>query len=178
MTDTNTATAKKLDELYELIDDMEIALMTTRRPDGSLVTRPMATQEQESDADLWFVTNIDTYKVDEIRQDPNVNLGYYNDDTKEWVSVSGMARITQERAKIRDLYAPDWKVWFEDEGGNRDGGPDDPRIALIFVDVQTVHYMKAKHSRPVTLFEIARGFVTGKTPDLGREEHLSKQELD
>ena len=172
-----TPTQKKLDELYALIDDMEIALLTTRRPDGALVTRPMATQDQGPHGDLWFVTNIETFKIDEIKHDPNVNLGYYNDGTKEWVSVSGTATISQDRALIRKLHQPDWKAWFEDEGGNRDGGPDDPRLALIVVDARTVHYMKAKHSRPVTLFEIARGLVTGDTPDLGREEHLSSREL-
>ena len=35
---------KKLTELYELIEGIEIAMFTTRRPDGHLVSRPMATQ--------------------------------------------------------------------------------------------------------------------------------------
>ena len=170
-------TEKKLKELYELIDGMEIAMMTTRAPSGLLVTRPMATQQQEDDADLWFVTNIEADKIDDIRHDPNVNLGYYDDGSKEWVSVSGKATITQDRAKIHELYAPDWRAWFGDEGGEKDGGPDDPRLALIFVDAETVHYMKAKHSKPVTLFEIAKGIVTGQQPDLGREEQLSESEL-
>lgn len=173
-----TSTQKKLDELYDLIGDMEIALKTTRRADGHLVTRPMATQSRGPLADLWFVTNIETHKTDEIERDPHVCLGYYDDGSKEWVSVSGTAAVTQDRAKIRELWAPDWKAWFEDEGGDRDGGPDDPRLALILVDAHTVHYMKAKHSKPVTLFEIAKGMVTGSTPDLGREEHLSERELD
>ena len=171
-------TEKKLKELYELIDGMEIAMMTTRAPSGRLVTRPMATQQQEDDADLWFVTNIEADKIDDIRHDPNVNLGYYDDGSKEWVSVSGKATITQDRAKIHELYAPDWRAWFGDEGGEKDGGPDDPRLALIFVDAETVHYMKAKHSKPVTLFEIAKGIVTGHQPDLGRTEELSESELD
>ena len=172
-----TPTTKKLDELYDLIDDMEIAMMTTRRPDGSLVTRPMATQQQGPLADLWFVTDVETHKVDEVRRDPNVNLGYYNPKTREWVSVSGTATISQDRRKIRELYQPDWKAWFNDEGGDRDGGPDDPRLALILVEATAVHYMKAKHSRAVTLFEIARGVLTGTEPDIGREEHLSGAEL-
>ena len=90
----HTSTEKKLNELYELIDDMEIALMTTRRPDGQLVTRPMATQEHGRLGDLWFVTNIETHKVDELEADPNVCLGYYDDGSKEWVSVSGTARVS------------------------------------------------------------------------------------
>lgn len=174
---SSTPTAKKIDELYDLIAEMEIALLTTRRSDGRLVTRPMATQERDPGADLWFVTSIETHKIEEIQHDPNVSVGYYNPGTSEWVSVSGTATISQDRAKIKDLYKPDWKAWFGDEGGERDGGPDDPRLALLAIDADSVHYMKAKHSKPVTLFEIARGMITGDEPDLGREEHLSGADL-
>lgn len=177
-TATHTPTEKKIDELHELISDMEICLMTTCRPDGLLVTRPMATQEQTEEADLWFVTNIETHKIDELEHNPNVSLGYYDSGSSEWVSVSGKATITQDRQKIRELYEPDWKMWFGDEGGERDGGPDDPRLALIFVDAVTVTYMKAKHSTPVTLFELAKSYVTGEKPDLGRTERLSPSELE
>lgn len=173
-----TPTHKKLDELYELIDEMEVALMTTRRPDGRLVTRPMATQDRGPLGDLWFVTSIETHKIDELEHDPNVSLGYFDDGSKEWVSVSGTATISQDRDKIRELYEPSWRAWFPDEGDDRDGGPDDPRMALISVDAHTVVYMKSKYSRPRVLFEVARGMVTGDMPDVGRVEKLSTAELE
>ena len=69
---------KKLDELYKLIEGIEIAMFTTRRADGRLVSRPMATQKREPGADLWFVTDIESTKVDELVADPNVALAYYN----------------------------------------------------------------------------------------------------
>jgi len=171
------STGKKLDELYELIDKMEIALLTTRRPDGMLVTRPMATQKYEAIADLWFVTSIETHKIEEIEAEPNVSIGYLDRGSMEWVSVSGRATITQDRVKIKELYQPDWRAWFEDEGGDKDGGPNDPRLALILVEAESVVYMKAKHSKPRTLFEIAKGIVTGRQPDIGREERLAASEL-
>lgn len=172
-----TTARQKREELFELVKDMDIALMTTRRADGSLVSRPMATQRQTSKGDLWFVTNIETDKVDELEFDSNVNLGYYDDSSKEWVSVSGIASISQDREKIRDLYEPDWKAYFGDEGRARDGSADDPRIALIFVEVHSVVYMKSHFSKPRALFEIAKGMVTGDTVDLGRTEHVSEVEL-
>jgi len=175
---TNTPTEKKLDELYDLVSDIEIAMMTTRRPDGMLVSRPMATQEREPIADLWFVTNIETDKIAELEYDAHVNLAYLDEGSMEWLSVSGTARISQERDKIRALHKQDWAAWFEDEGGARDGGPDDPRLALILVEAESVMYMKEKHSRPRTLFEIAKGMVTGETPDVGRTEKLSEAEMD
>jgi hypothetical protein len=51
---------EKVTELYELIEDIEIAMMTTRRSDGRLVSRPMATQKRATGADLWFVTSTET----------------------------------------------------------------------------------------------------------------------
>ena len=137
----------------------------------------MDTQDRRNVADLWFVTSVETHKVDELEADPHVSLGYYNDSTQEWVSVSGMATLTQDRDMLHELYQRDWKAWFPDEGGNKDGGPDDPRLALIFVDAHSVVYMKAKHTRPVQLYEIAKGIITGSQPDVGRTEKLKPHEL-
>ena len=104
--------AKKLDDLYALIEGIEIAMFTTRRPDGRLVSRPMATQTQAEGTDLWFVTDVESNKLDELEFDPNVNLAYYRDRTREWVSVSGTATISQDRRAIHELYRKDWKAWF------------------------------------------------------------------
>ena len=175
--DIPVATEKKLDDLYGLVDGIEVAMFTTRRADGHLVSRPMQAQERDAIADVWFVTDIESHKLDELEQDPHVNLAFYREHTREWVSVSGLARITQVRATIRRLYKPDWKAWFGDEGGARNGGPDDPRLALILVDSHSVSYLKVDKPRPAVLFEVAKGIVTGDGPDVGEVQHLSPGEL-
>ena len=172
------ALEKQLDELYGLIEGIEIAMFTTRRRDGRLVSRPMATQTQAEGSDLWFVTDIESDKLDELAFDPQVNLAYYKDRTREWVSVSGTARVTQDRRLIHELYRKDWKAWFGDAGGARDGGPDDPRLALIMVDVESVVYLKLDKPQPVVLFEIARAMVTGSPPDVGAQREVSGAEID
>lgn len=168
---------RRIEELYELIEGIEIAMLTTRRPDGRLVARPMATQERLPGADLWFVTDIDTHKIDELEQDPNVNVSYYRDRTREWVSVSGSAQVSQDRARIRELYRPDWRAWFGKLDDVRDGGPDDPRLALIMVTADSVVYMKQDKPAPVVLFELVKGMVTGKRADIGRVRELSGSDL-
>jgi general stress protein 26 len=169
---------KKIDDLYDLIDGIEVAMMTTRRADGQLVSRAMATQQRAAGADLWFVTDVATHKLEELETDPHINLSYYKDRTREWVSVSGTARIVQDRSRIEELYQPDWRMWFGDEGGKRDGGPGDPRMALIAVDADTVVYTKQDAATPVVLFEVAKGLVTGEPPrDAYRVEHVSGDEL-
>jgi len=175
--DNTASTGKKLNELYNLISDIEIAMFTTRRADGQLVSRPMATQERVSGADLWFVTDISSNKLDELETDPHVNLAYYNMKSREYVSVAGTATITQDRNLIHELYKPDWKAWFGDEGGDRDGGPDDPRLALVLVEAKSVEYLVTTKSRPVVLFEVAKAMVTGSTPKVGEQRTLNDREL-
>jgi general stress protein 26 len=167
----------RVEELYGLIEGIEIAMFTTRRPDNRLVARPMATQERRDGADLWFVTDIETNKIDELETDPHVNVSYLRDRTKEWVSVSGTARISQDRALIHELYKPDWRFWFGKVDEVRDGGPDDPRLALILVDADSVMYMKQDRPMPMVLFELAKGVVTGGRPELGDVQKLSGDEL-
>ena len=175
--DGQVSTEKKLDDLYKLIDGIEIAMFTTRRADGQLVSRPMATQERVTGADLWFVTDVSSHKLDDLQFDPHVNLAYYNVKSREWVSVAGTAQITQDRNLIKELYKPDWKAWFGDEGGDRNGGPDDPRLALVLVEAQSVEYLVTTKSKPVVLFEVAKGILTGTKPDVGEERHISEREL-
>ena len=163
---------KQLDDLYGLIEKIETAMLTTRRPDGRLVSRPMATQTRDPVADLWFVTDIESNKLDELEHDSHVNLGYFDTRSWEWVSVSGTASISTDRARIRSLYQPDWKAWFGKIDEVRDGGPDDPRLALILVDADTVIYMKREKSKPVVLFEVAKGMLTGSKPDVGETRKL------
>ena len=161
-----------MDKLYEQIEDIEIAMMTTRRTDGHLESRAMATQKRAAGADLWFVSREDTAKLRDLGADPHVNLAYYKDRTREWVSVSGLAKISRDRAKIRELYAPDWKMWFGEEGDPRHGTPDDPRMVLIAVDVHAAVFLEMDKPQPVVLFELVKGWLTGEEPDLGETHRI------
>ena len=162
----------ELDKFYNLIDDIEIAMMTTRRPDGHLESRAMANQKHAAGADLWFVTSEGTAKLRDLMADPHVNLAYYKDRTREWISVSGLATLTRDRQKIHELYAPDWKAWFTEEGDPRHGTADDPRLVLIGVDIQAAVFLEVDKPQPVVLYELVKGWLTGTEPELGKMHTL------
>lgn len=164
----------ELGKLYSHIDDIEIAMMTTRRADGHLHSRAMATQKRASGADLWFVTLEDTPKLRDLAADPHVNLAYYKDRTREWISVSGIATLTRDRGKIHELYAADWKAWFPKENDPRHGTKDDPRMLLIGVDVHAAMFLEVNKPQPVVLFELVKGWVTGSTPEIGEIHRVEK----
>jgi general stress protein 26 len=161
------------DKFYDLIDEVEIAMMTTRRPDGHLESRPMANQKRADGADLWFVTADGTDKLRDLAHDPHVNLSYYKEGSYEWVSVSGIARLSRDRDTIRQLYEPDWKAWFGQEGDARHGTADDPRIVLIGIDVHAAVFLEVNKPKPVVLFELAKGWLTGERVEPGQTHELN-----
>ena len=169
---------KRLEDLYALIDGIATAMVTTRRTDGRLVSRPMKTQRRTTGTDLWFVTNVESEGFEDLAKDPQVNLAYLRDRTGEWVSVSGQAMLARDRDIIDSLYKPEWKAWFPDEGdGKRTGGPHDPRIALILVEAQAVTYSRSDKPMPLVLFEAAKSRLMGEARRPTEPRSLSAREL-
>lgn len=163
----------ELEKFYSLVEDIEVAMLTTRRPDGHLESRAMANQKRAGGADLWFVTAENSSKLRDIEFDPHVNLAYFKNGSYEWVSVSGIASVSRDRAKIRELYATDWRAWFGKEGDPRHGTADDPRIVLIGVDVHAAVFLEANKPKPVVLFEVAKSWLTGEPARPGAMHELT-----
>jgi hypothetical protein len=49
---------------------------------------------------------------------------------------------------------------------------------LVAVDVQSVTYLKVDKPKPVVLFEVAKGMVTGAPPKVGAQRNVSGEEID
>jgi general stress protein 26 len=163
----------ELDRLYEQIEEIHTAMMTTRRRDGHLVSRAMANQKAAPGADLWFVTSEGSAKLADLDADQHVNLSYLNKKW-EWISVSGIAKVSRDREIIRHLWEPDWKAWFPEEGDPRHGTADDPRMVLIGVDVHAAVFFEVNQPRPVILYELVKGWVMGTEPNVGETHRFTE----
>jgi general stress protein 26 len=120
-------------KLREMIKGIEFAMLTTVEDDGSLRSRPMATQRIEFDGDLYFFTKVSAPKVDEVERDRNVCVSYAAPEDQRYVSMSGLARILHDRAKMEELWFPDLETWFPD-------GLKDPELALLWISVTQAEY--------------------------------------
>lgn len=164
----------ELEKFYGLVEDIQIAMMTTRREDGHLASRAMANQKQAAGADLWFVTSDGTGKLHDLENDRHVNLAYFRDGSMEWISASGIATVSRDRQKIRELYAESWKIWFSNDGDPRHGTAEDPRMVLIGVEVHAAEFLEISKPKPVVLFEMAKSWITGSEPKIGEMHELKE----
>ena len=86
----------------------------------------------------------------------------------------GGARVSKDRATIRELYEPDWKAWFGADGDPRHGTADDPRIVLIGIDMHAAVFLEVTKPKPVVLFELAKGWLTGARVEAGETHTLTE----
>jgi general stress protein 26 len=143
-------------KLGELTREISIAMLTTETAGGLLRSRPMAMQQFDLiDGVVWFFTAEDSPKTEEIARDQHVNLAYSAPDKQRYVSLSGLARVVKDQARARQLWKPAAKVWFPD-------GLDDPRLALLRVEIEAAEYWDAPSSRMVQLYGLAKLAITGE----------------
>ena len=132
---------------------------------GPFATRPMALQQIDEEGSFWFLSATDSYKNAEIATDPAVQMLFQGSSYSDFVNVYGKASITQDKARIKELWNKFAEIWFQE-------GPDDPDVTLIAVRPQQARYWDTKHNKVVQWAKMAAAMVTGKTMDDGREGTL------
>jgi general stress protein 26 len=120
-------------KLRELIKGIEVAMLTTIEDDGSLRSRPMATQKIEFAGDLYFFTKVSMPKVEEVERDRHLCVSFAAPEKQCYVSMSGRARLLRDRAKMEELWFPELKVWLPD-------GLEDPELVLLWITVTQAQY--------------------------------------
>jgi len=175
----NISLKEKVEDLIDFATGTKFGMMTTRQDlSGLLVSRCMALAATENGVDLIFHTNTETGKTDELYSDPHVNMSFIKPSTGEWASISGTASIEVDREKVRAHYTPSLKAWVGDLGdGVHNGGPEDPRIAIIKVKAITASYALQKGSAVSRGIEIAKGAVTGSTASTNKLREITEEEL-
>ena len=91
-------------ELWDRIEEVRTAMMTTVELDGSLRSRPMWTQGDEFDGSLWFFASDDGALADELytRAAGRAKLGTPDKDL--YVSVSGRGELVRDKARAEEMW--------------------------------------------------------------------------
>ena len=107
---------------WELAESIRVCMFNTW--DGNeLHSRPMDAKVDKDAGAVFFLTDVDSYKVDELEELPAATLAFANASSYKFVTMTGTATVTNDRAKIRDIWTESSKAWWD--------GEDDPSIRLV-----------------------------------------------
>lgn len=128
-----------LKQIAKFMKGIDYAMLTTVDGRGTSVSRPMSNNRNvDYDGTSYFFTYSNTPKIREIKRNPKVSLQYTNINLftdNVFISISGTAKLTTDKAEMAKHYDPTLKAWFPD-------GLDTKGMMLIMVKAKTIHYWK------------------------------------
>lgn len=106
--------------VWDLADDIEFCMFTTW--DGTKQqARPMDAHVDAEAGAIFFLTDVEGAKVDQLEEFPEVVVTFSK--SMKFVTMNGTATVSNDRAKIRELFEASSKAWWE--------SADDPAIRLV-----------------------------------------------
>lgn len=129
---------------------------------GDTTSRPMALQEVDESGNLWFLSDVNSLKNQQIQADSKVELYFMNNSKYEYVFIKGSATISQDRALIEKYWTNFANAWFE--------GKDDPNVSVIKVAPNDGYYYETKENKLVAMSKMLFAAVTGSSIEDGGVE--------
>jgi general stress protein 26 len=144
-------------KIAEMIRDVEIAMLTTVSEDGSLRSRPMATQRHAFDGTLRFFVPASGALAADVRRTPRIAVSYAEPKEERYVSISGNARVVRDPVRIAQLWHPMLERWFPK-------GQADPDLALLEVEAESADAWDGRKGTLARVYEKLRAVTSGEMP--------------
>lgn len=153
--------------LWEIVKHVRFGMFTHRHADGTLHAHPLTTQNKslEPDMMLYFFVSKKTELGQRVTADGNVAVSYADLAKDTYVSITGQASVSEDKAMKESLFNALAKAWFP-------GGVNDPDLELVQVRIVDAEYWDIKESKTTQLFKMAAAAVTGTPPDMGEHREL------
>lgn len=149
-------------KVWRMMESMSFCMLASR--DGEDIrARPMAAYVCREEGAVYFLTDAESAKDEEIEAEPNVNLSFADPSGHSYVSVTGRASVSNDRGKIRELWGTPAKAWWD--------SPDDPSIRILKVTPKDAQYWDSP-GRLRAYARMAAAAVSDVRPAMGDNEKV------
>lgn len=146
-----------IDRTWDLMKDIGFCMLSTRTGED-IRARPMSAHVEPMENAIYFLTDADSMKDDEIEDRPQVGLAFSDTGGQKYVSVSGEAEVSNDRERIRELWSTPAKAWWD--------SPEDPDIRVLKVTPKFAEYWDSPGT-VVSYIKMMAAAVTDTRPDMG-----------
>ncbi|WP_375451542.1 pyridoxamine 5'-phosphate oxidase family protein [uncultured Devosia sp.] len=121
-------------------------------------SRPLQANVDRGEQAIYFLTDVDSHKDDEVGNFPIVTLAFADIPHSKYISITGKAVVSNDRAKIKELWSPFAQAWWDNA--------DDPAIRLITVSPQDAELWDSP-GRVISAISMLAAAVTRRSPKIG-----------
>lgn len=152
-----------VDRVWKLMKKIGFCMLSTH--DGEDIrARPMAAHVERDEHTIYFLTDAESHKDEEIASNPNVGLAFADAGDQKYVSLSGRAEVSNDRQKIKELWSTPAKAWWD--------SPDDPSIRVLKITPKDAQYWDSPGT-VVSYVKMLAAAVSSSRPDMGDNAKVS-----
>jgi general stress protein 26 len=125
--------------------------------------RPMAARPGREEGAIYFLTDADAPKAQEVRRDDAICLAFADHKSRIYLSVTGHAEIIDDQNRIKEFWSIFDKAFWPDKS--------DPRIRILRVTPESAQFWEGAGAI-VTAVKLIAASVSGERMSLGRNEKV------
>jgi general stress protein 26 len=149
--------------VWELMEKIGTCMLVTW--DGERQrARPMAATTRPAEHAIYFLTDERREKTDQIEKFPIVTLTFADTGGQKYVSLTGHAEVLHDRAKIKELWSPFAKAWWD--------SPEDPDIRVLRVSPDDAELWDSPGTLIATV-KMLTAAATNTRPNMGKNEKVA-----
>jgi general stress protein 26 len=162
MADKDLSRQDAVDTIWDLTKSIDFCMFVTW--DGERQrARPLSSRPNRDEGRIYFLTDVSGQKDEQIEEFPKVTLAYADIRGHDYVAITGQARVSNDRAKIRELWSSADAAWWD--------SADDPAIRLIVVEPEDAELWKGPN-RIVAGAKLLAAAVTGAKVNFGANQKV------
>lgn len=155
--------ADNVARVWDLAEKISIAMLANW--DGQNPhSRPMHAHLARNENAFYFLADRRHHKDDDIRKFPTVCLAFADVSDQKYVSITGEASVSTDRAKIQEFWTTWAKAWWS--------SADDPNICLLKVIPTQAEYWDTP-GKIISSVKMAVAAATGSRPDIGDNKKVA-----
>ncbi|MDG2520627.1 pyridoxamine 5'-phosphate oxidase family protein [Caulobacter segnis] len=156
--DDNPAPPQEVrDRIWELAEKIDIGMFTTW--DGERQhSRPLSARVRRDEHAIYFLVDVAGEKNAQIERFPAASCAWADNANYKYVLISGQAALSNDRAKITELWTKADEAWWEDDS--------DPTIRLLKLTPEQGELWDSP-GKAVALVKMIAAAVTGGAPQMG-----------
>jgi general stress protein 26 len=157
-------TAAGVDRVWTLINEIPVAMVVTHDGrGGNMRARPMAIRPAELEGAIYFLTDVDAGKSEEVRRNDTICLALADIKNQKYVSITGHGEIIDDQERIKEFWSIYDKAFWPDQS--------DPRIRILRVTPESAEFWEGAGA-VVTAVKLVAASVSGERMTLGKNEKV------
>ena len=148
--------------VWQLVDGIKFCMFTTWNGEKQH-QRPLTAMHEKDDGQIYFLVDEKGSKNWEAEKFPEVSLAFVDPGKHDYLTITGRAAITNDREKIKALWTPFAKAWWD--------SADDPSIRLLTVTPSEAEIWDGPNRLVAGAIMLAAAATKGPPP-IGEHAHV------